>query len=153
MLEKVDAFMEAKRDSDSTFVLNARTDALMAFQDDPSTGLAEAIARGNAFAEKGADLVFVFGKCSRETVQTLTREIKAPVSITCYPDGLTARELEDLGVARTSLGTDSVRIAAGAVQRFARALKEKGTPKDVEGILSVQEVSGLLLKRQRKPSG
>ncbi len=153
MLEKVDAFMEAKRDSDSTFVLNARTDALMAFQDDPAKGLAEAIARGNAFAEKGADLVFVFGKCSRETVQTLTREIKAPVSITCYPDGLTAQELEDVGVARTSLGSDSVRIAAGAVQRFARALKEKGTPKDVEGILSVQEVSGLLLKRQRKPGG
>ncbi|MFQ5692726.1 MAG: oxaloacetate decarboxylase [Nitrospinota bacterium] len=153
MLEKIDAFLEAKRDSGSAFVLNARTDAFMAHPDDPARGLAEAVARGNAFAEKGADLVFVFGRHPPETVRTLTREIRAPVSITCYPDHLTVPELQDLGVARTSLGTDSVRVAAGAVRRFARALREEGTQRGVvEGALSVPEVAGLVLKRQR-PAG
>ncbi|MFQ5913873.1 MAG: oxaloacetate decarboxylase [Nitrospinota bacterium] len=153
MLEKIDAFMEAKRASGSTFVLNARTDALMAYADDPSKGLAEAIERGNTFAEKGADLIFVFGNRPRETIRTLTQEIQAPVSITCYPDHLTVQELQDLGVARTSLGTDSIRFAAGAVQRFARALRDQGTQGGVEGPLSTKEISGLVLKRQKKASG
>jgi 2-methylisocitrate lyase-like PEP mutase family enzyme len=150
MLEKIDAFLEAKEDSGSTFVLNARTDAMMAYTDEPKVALSEAISRGNAFAEKGADLVFIFGKHSRDTIDTLIREIDAPVSITCYPDNLTVKELQELGVARTSLGTDSVRIAAGSVQRFARFLQEQGTQRDVEGFLSTQEVGKLVAKRQRK---
>jgi methylisocitrate lyase len=153
MLEKIDALLEAKRDCGSSFVLNARTDAMMAFADDPAKGLAEAIARGNAFAEKGADLVFVFGKMPQETVQTLTREIAAPLSITCYPDNLTVPELQDLGVARTSLGTDSVRYAAGAVREFARTLRDEGSQRNVPGALSTQEVGGLVMERQRKPAG
>ena len=74
MLEKIDAFMEAKRDAKSTFVLNARTDAMMAFSGDPKRATQEAIRRGNAFAEKGADLIFVFGKYPAETIQVLVKE-------------------------------------------------------------------------------
>ena len=153
MLEKIDAFLEAKRDCGSAFVLNARTDAVMAYADDPKKGVAEAVDRGNVFSEKGADLVFVFGKLPAESISTLVREIQAPISITCYSDGLTVQELQDLGVGRTSLGTDSIRIAAGAVERFARALKAEGTQRNVEGFLSTPEIGAMVQKRQRKPGG
>lgn len=148
MLEKIDAFLEARRDGRSAFVLNARTDALMAHPDDPARGLSEAVARGNAFAEKGADLVFVFGKHPREVVKTLAREIQAPISITCYPGNLTVQELQGLGVARTSLGIASVRFAAGAVQRFAKVLRDLGTHGE-EGVMPAPEIGGLIHRRQR----
>ena len=151
MLEKIDAFMEAKRDARSTFVLNARTDAMMAYADDPGRAVQEAIHRGNAFAEKEADLVFVFGRFPADTVQTLVKEIQAPISVTCYADHLTVPELQDLGVGRTSLGTDSVRIAAGAIQQFARTLRDEGTQRDVGGFLTVSDLAGMLMQRQRNP--
>lgn len=149
MLEKIDAFMEAKRDAKSTFVLNARTDAMMAFSGDPKRATQEAIRRGNAFAEKGADLIFVFGKYPAETIQVLVKEIQAPISVTCYSDHLTIPELQGLGVGRTSLGTDSVRVAAGAIQRFARVLRDQGTQASIDDFIPTPDLADILLQRQR----
>lgn len=149
MLEKIDAFMEAKRDAKSTFILNARTDAMMAYTDDPKRATQEAIQRGNAFAEKGADLIFIFGKYSEKTIQVLVKEIQAPISVTCYSDHLTISELQDLGVGRTSLGTDSVRVAARAIQRFARVLRDQGTQASIDDFLPTPNLANILLQRQR----
>ena len=149
MLEKIDAFMEAKRDAKSTFILNARTDAMMAYTDAPKRATQEAIQRGNAFAEKGADLIFIFGKNSEKTIQVLVKEIQAPISVTCYSDHLTISELQDLGVGRTSLGTDSVRVAARAIQRFARVLRDQGTQASIDDFLPTPNLANILLQRQR----
>ena len=51
MVGKIRAAVDAKRDPD--FVINARTDAAYV------CGIEEAIRRGNAYLEAGADMVFV----------------------------------------------------------------------------------------------
>ena len=45
-LEKIAAFMDARRELGSEFLLNARTDAFLAMRDDPPAALAEAVRRG-----------------------------------------------------------------------------------------------------------
>ena len=56
------------------FVLNARTDAyLLAGDRDPADLLADAIERGRAFLDAGADCVFVPGQLDAETVRHWSR--------------------------------------------------------------------------------
>lgn len=104
-------------------VLNARTDAFS-----PNCGgLAEAVRRGNAFREAGADSVFVPFVQDRDTIERLVQEIAAPLNILGGPNAPTLRELEVLGVRRVTFGSAPMRATLGLVRRMAREWKEKGT--------------------------
>ena len=144
MLEKIAAVMEARRAEGSEFVLNARTDALTVTGTDPARALDEAIKRGNAFAEAGADLIFIWGAPTREQIRHLTREIKAPVAISGHAITLTVSELQELGVARVSYGSASANVAAGAVYRLGRAILEEGSPASVADLASTVDLRHLL---------
>lgn len=69
MREKIAAFMEARQDPN--FVLIARTDAMK------TDGYDEAVRRGNAYAEAGADIIMVFPNSLEETKRA-PQDIKAP---------------------------------------------------------------------------
>jgi len=127
MLAKIRAIMEAKRALGSEFFLNARVDALGAVKD-VRDGIDEAIRRGNAYAEAGADCVFIFRPPDAEGIRTLVREIRAPLSILATPDSPAIPELQDLGVARVSYGTAFTRIALTAMRRLADELLKGGNP-------------------------
>jgi methylisocitrate lyase len=144
MLEKIAAVMAARRALGSDFVLNARTDALLAAGAAPDVALDEAIARGRAYAAAGADLIFVFGARTREQIARLVREIDAPVSISGEGLDLTVRELEALGVARVSFGVASVRAAAGAAQQVARAILDHGSVQPIRALTSAVDVGALV---------
>jgi 2-methylisocitrate lyase-like PEP mutase family enzyme len=98
------------------FVLNARTDPLLLGAGDPTEGLAEAIRRANAYAAVGAKSLFVPGPSDRDTIATLTREIRGPVNILVRRGLAPLAELATLGVRRVSLGG----ALAGATYGFAR---------------------------------
>jgi 2-methylisocitrate lyase-like PEP mutase family enzyme len=95
------------------FVLNARTDAyLLDGGRDPAELLADAIERGRAFLDAGADCVFVPGKLDAATVRHLVEGIgERKVSVLGLPGTPEPRELADLGVARVSFGPWSQRVA------------------------------------------
>jgi 2-methylisocitrate lyase-like PEP mutase family enzyme len=99
------------------FVLNARTDAyLLAGDRDPSDLLADAIERGRAFLEAGADCVFVPGQLDADTVRRLVEGIgERKVSILGLPGTPEPRELAKLGVARVSFGPWPQRVALTAL--------------------------------------
>jgi len=104
-------------------VLNARTDAFS-----PNMGgFAEAVRRGNAFREAGADSVFVPFVSDRDTIERLVREIRAPVNILGTPNAPTLKEMAALGVRRVTFGSAPMRATLGLVRRMAREWKEKGT--------------------------
>lgn len=126
-LEKIAAVHEAKRALKSEFFLNARVDALAVMADDPAAALDEAVRRGNAYAEAGADCVFYLSAHTRDTIGRLVREVRAPVSVLAGPQTVGARELQDLGVARVSYGSAFTRMAIGAVRRLAREIQQEGT--------------------------
>ncbi len=130
-LAKIRAIMEARRALGSEFFLNARVDVLGTVRD-YKDGMAEAIRRGNAYAEAGADCIFIFRPPDAEGIRALVREIKAPLSILATPDSPPVPELEALGVARVSYGTAFTRAAITTVKRLAEELLRTG---DVRAML------------------
>ena len=126
-LAKVDALLETKRALGSEFFLNARVDAYL-LDESPARKLDQAIQRGNAYAERGADCIFYIGVGDAETIATLVREVRAPVSILAGATCPGVRELEELGVARVSYGVSFARASLTPVKALAEVLLAKGDP-------------------------
>jgi 2-methylisocitrate lyase-like PEP mutase family enzyme len=116
------------------FQLNARTDALTARSGDLplEQKIAEAIARGKAFLDNGAALVFVPGAQKREVVEQLVAGIgRGKVSLIGSPGALPAAEYEALGVARISYGPFTQRVALRALRDLGSDLYGTGViPED-----------------------
>ena len=125
-LEKIAAFMDERRKLGSEFLLNARCDAFIG-ERDLSKALPEAVKRGQAYAAAGGDSIFYFGVADKDAIKTLVKEVPAPVSILSAPGIPSARELEDMGVARVSYGSMFLRVAVGAVKRAAEEVLHQKT--------------------------
>jgi 2-methylisocitrate lyase-like PEP mutase family enzyme len=113
-------------------VINARTDSFYTSSGSEREKLAESIKRGNKYREAGADCIFVQPVWQKETISTLVREINAPVNILSNPAigaGLppSVRELQDLGVARLSLGSSLMKATLALIKKVADELTAGGT--------------------------
>jgi 2-methylisocitrate lyase-like PEP mutase family enzyme len=113
-------------------VINARTDAFYTSTGSHREKLAESIRRGNLYQEAGADCIFVQPVWDKETISTLVKEIHAPVNILANPGNVggvppTVSELQDLGVARLSLGSGLMKATLALIKKVAHELAEKGT--------------------------
>ena len=114
-------------------VINARTDSFYTSSGSPREKLSESIKRGNKYREAGADCIFIQPVWEKETISTLVKEINAPINILANPGiglGLlppSVRELQDLGVARLSLGSSLMKATLALIKKVADELSEKGT--------------------------
>lgn len=113
-------------------VINARTDSFYTSSGSTREKLAESIKRGNKYREAGADCIFVQPVWEKETISTLVKEINAPINILSNPTiggglPLSIRELQDLGVARLSLGSGLMKATLALIKKVANELSEKGT--------------------------
>ena len=122
-VERVRAARAAADEAGIPFVVNARTDAFS-----PGMGgFDEAVRRGNAFREAGADSVFVPFVGDRDTIERLVHEIAAPLNVLGAPNAPSLKQLATLGVRRVTFGSAPMRATLGLVRRMAREWKEKGT--------------------------
>jgi 2-methylisocitrate lyase-like PEP mutase family enzyme len=113
-------------------VINARTDSFYTSSGSVQEKLSESIKRGNKYREAGADCIFVQPVWDKETISTLVKEINAPINILSNPAigaGLppSVHELQDLGVARLSLGSSLMKAVLALTKKVADELSEKGT--------------------------
>lgn len=113
-------------------VINARTDSFFTSKGSQKEKLSESIRRGNLYHEAGADCIFVQPVWDKETIATLVKEIDAPINILANPStgaGLppSARELEDLGVARLSVGSTVMKATLALVKKVADEMRTAGT--------------------------
>jgi 2-methylisocitrate lyase-like PEP mutase family enzyme len=113
-------------------VINARTDSFYTSSGSPREKLSESIRRGNKYREAGADCIFVQPVWEKEMISTLVKEINAPINILSNPGtgaGLppSVRELQDLGVARLSLGSSLMKATLALIKKVADELSAKGT--------------------------
>jgi 2-methylisocitrate lyase-like PEP mutase family enzyme len=148
-LRKIAAVMETKRALGSEFFLNARIDAFHVMTDDPKKVLDEAIRRGNAYAEAGADCIFYLNLHSAEVIGRVAREVKAPISILAGPPSPSVRELQDLGVARVSYGSAFLKAAIGSTRRLAQEILEKGTVAALKDAMQTPEINALVTRKGR----
>ncbi len=124
---RVAAAREAATTAGVALVLNARTDAFQRGALPPERQFAEAVRRGNAYRDAGADCVFVPFVGDSATIERLVKEIAAPLNILGAPDAPSLKALEALGVRRVTFGSAPMRATLGLVRRMAREWKEKGT--------------------------
>jgi 2-methylisocitrate lyase-like PEP mutase family enzyme len=113
-------------------VINARTDSFYTSSGSTQEKLSESIKRGNKYREAGADCIFVQPVSDKEIISTLVKEINAPINILANPTigaGVTPtiKELQDLGVARVSLGSSLMKATLALIKKVADELSEKGT--------------------------
>jgi 2-methylisocitrate lyase-like PEP mutase family enzyme len=130
--ERISAIRELSDSLGFHLVINARTDSFYTSSGSTLEKLSESIRRGNKYREAGADCIFVQPVWDRETISTLVREINAPVNILANPGnaaGLppSVRELEDMGVARLSLGSGLMKATLALIKKVADELSQKGT--------------------------
>jgi 2-methylisocitrate lyase-like PEP mutase family enzyme len=88
------------------FFINCRTDLfLKAKSDAHDAALAdEAIARGKAYAEAGANGYFIPGLADLSLIERITKTVNLPVNAMHLPGGPTRAEWASAGIARVSHG-------------------------------------------------
>jgi 2-methylisocitrate lyase-like PEP mutase family enzyme len=103
-------------------VINARTDVFL----NGTGGVEDALARGRAYREAGADCIFVPGVIDAGTIETLVKEMGTCVSLLVTPVSPPLDELERMGVARVSVGPGAMGAALAALREAASTLLARG---------------------------
>jgi 2-methylisocitrate lyase-like PEP mutase family enzyme len=143
-LETIRTVIAAAKDSGIPIVLNARTDIFLAKHGDEATRFDRAIERLNAFHAAGADCLFAPGVTDHETIVRLVSNLKGPLNILATIPTLTVPDLQRLGVRRLSIGSGTSRVSLGALQRFARQIRDEGTLTPLSTAVPYAEVQKLL---------
>ncbi len=108
-----------KRRSPAMFI-NARVDNIW-FGEQATVDAV--LLRARAYADAGADGIFVPGLVDPADIQAVTAGIGLPVNVLAHPS-LTVAELGELGVRRVSSGSLPYRAAVDAAVNVATALRD-----------------------------
>jgi 2-methylisocitrate lyase-like PEP mutase family enzyme len=127
MLRKISAAVEARKSSETLII--ARTDALAPL------GVGEAIARGQAYAAAGADLIFVDAPASVEDLKAIAGEVTGVPLIVNVSEGgrtpaLPAREYSEMGFKVILYPSTGIRVAAAAWRSFFSSLVDTEDSRD-----------------------
>ncbi len=152
MVAKIRAAAEAR--TDPNLLLIARTDAIAV------TGFEDALGRAEAYAEAGADVLFVEAPTTIAEVEAVPRRLRAPCLFNYAPGGrsplLPFGRLRGLGYAIILLPVQTLFAAARAMADYLRALREAGEPIGLDDRLmafadfnALFDVPDLLAREQR----
>ncbi|MCY1408802.1 hypothetical protein D9M71_241320 [compost metagenome] len=125
-VERVEAAVAAARSLDFPFMLCARAENLLHGRMD----LDDTIARLQAFAEAGADVLYAPGLRTADEIRAVVQAVAPkPVNVLMGMKGvqLGVNQLQDMGVRRISVGSSLMRAAYGAFYRGAEEILGQGT--------------------------
>ncbi|HEY0394128.1 MAG TPA: isocitrate lyase/phosphoenolpyruvate mutase family protein [Candidatus Elarobacter sp.] len=117
----------AAKDAAPDLFLNARTDVYLAQIGAPETRFEATVERLRAFAEAGADGVFVPGVADAETIRRLAASVSLPLNVLAGPTVPDAATLQRLGARRVSVGSSVMRRTLGVLREIAFELRDAGT--------------------------
>lgn len=136
MVLKLKGCAKVRNQFDTDFIINARTDAIAV------SGIKEAIKRGNAFADAGADLIFVEAPRTKKDIIQVVKEIQAPVSINLFDfvEGgktplISIGELREIGVARVSIPVGPLFASLKGLQNYLEIIKGGKLAKDRDDLV------------------
>ena len=123
MVARMRAACDARTSADTLII--ARTDARYEF------GLDEAIRRGQAYADAGADVIFVESPETEDELREITRRIDAHTLINIVETGRTPylpwQRLEELGFDLAIYPASPFLAACGAVEAVLGNIREHGS--------------------------
>jgi 2-methylisocitrate lyase-like PEP mutase family enzyme len=143
-IEKIEAVLEEARRAGVPIVLNARTDVYLLQVGAPERRYELALKRLAAFRDAGADCLFAPGVRDSETIRQFVADLRHPINILAGPGSPSIPELEQLGVARVSLGSAPMRATLGLLSRMAEELKGSGTYRTMEAAPSHADVNRMM---------
>jgi len=130
MVSKIRAAVDAKSEENPELVIGARTDARSI------VGFEEVLRRAKAYAQAGADYIYVEAPQSIEEIKTLVHEVPKPISFNIIPGGKTPLfdfdELVKVGVRYLSIPMVCLYPATKAMTEALKALKQRDFQKVVE---------------------
>jgi carboxyvinyl-carboxyphosphonate phosphorylmutase len=138
---KMRAALSARNDPDMAII--GRTSAVSI------TGVNDAIARANAYADVGVDAIFLAGVETRAQLDVLSAAIRTPL-ILGYPGA----EIQDRaylasrGVRICLQGHMPIRAAVQALHETYRSLKDGVPPRELEGLAPSDLMSRLTRQKQ-----
>jgi 2-methylisocitrate lyase-like PEP mutase family enzyme len=125
--------------------INARADVFLYGIGRPEARLGDVLARAAAYAEAGADSLFVPGVTDLAVIAELTRAAPVPVNVMAGPGAPLVSELAAAGVRRVSVGTAIAQAAYSLAQRAAAELLTTGGYATLEQALDFNAVNSLFV--------
>ena len=140
-LKKLTAAVEAKGDSD--FFIVARTDSRQAL------GLNQAITRGIAFKQAGADAVFIEAPESKDEMKEISRQVPGPLVANMLERGVTPlmgpTELKDLGFDMIVWPLAPLYAVAKSLTDVYSTLRRKGSTLEIlDRLMPFNEFNGIV---------
>jgi 2-methylisocitrate lyase-like PEP mutase family enzyme len=143
-IEKITAVRRVAEGMGVKVVINARTDVYLAQIGDAATRFDHACERLRAYMDAGADCVFLPGLTDEHTIRRVVEALKFPVNILATANAPSIARLEELGVARVSVGSGVMRATMGLTREIAAELKHEGTySRMLEGAISYADANRL----------
>jgi 2-methylisocitrate lyase-like PEP mutase family enzyme len=144
-IEKIHAVRRVGERLGVPIVINARTDIYLAQLGDAATRFARSVERLLAYRDAGADCLFAPGVYDQETIAGLVKALQFPLNILASAGSPTVDRLQELGVARVSLGSGPMRATMGLMRRIAEEFRDSGTySRMLDGPVTYPEANQLM---------
>src|SRR5579862_4560713 len=122
-VERVAAAVDAAHGGADQLVLTARAENHIRGRDD----LDDTVARLQAFAAAGADVLYAPGLTGLDDIRRVVESVGRPVNVLARPGLASVAELGAVGVRRISVGGAFAFAALGALVEAAEELRTQGT--------------------------
>ena len=142
--EKIKAIREVANEMDVPLLINARTDVYIRGKDFDTTEskYEETLKRGLAYKNASADCFYPITLTNRDDIKKLVEQLQMPVNVVTMPGLPELKVLNEMGVARLSLGPSFLKIAIRSMKNLAIKLQ------NYEGLSDIvdNEVTSAYLK-------
>lgn len=141
MVGKLHAARDAAQDPE--FFIIARTDAIAV------EGLESALARAEAYAEAGADAIFIEAPTNEAQVEAIAKRMEKPLLINMFKGGKTPlvplKRLRELGYRIVIVPSDLQRAAIKAMQEILAEISKSGDSSELtERMVTFREREGIV---------
>jgi 2-methylisocitrate lyase-like PEP mutase family enzyme len=140
-VQKIKAAVDAREKAQ--FIITARTDAR-----DP-LGLDEAIRRGKAYKEAGADIIFVEAPKTVKELERIASEVPGPLTVNCIEGGatpiLSLEKYHEMGYLSVGYVLSGLFASARALDRTYRHIIENGSTDEIrDEMMDFEEFTDLI---------
>ena len=142
---KIECIRNTSEKMNVRLFINARTDVFISgiFTGDMEEKIAEAISRARQFKSAGADGFYPILLNDKDAIQKIVEEVEMPVNIIMMPGIPELKVLQEMGVARVTLGPGFFKIAVKAMKDIASKLQNR---QGVDEVISNDITSDYLKK-------
>ncbi len=147
--EKINLIKNTASEMGSSLFINARTDVFIkANHLSKEEKLLEAIERGKAYKDAGANCFYPIVLKDKESLQTIIKEVLLPVNILMVPGIPDFATLKEIGLARISLGPGFLKTAINSMKNLAEKLLHfEGMNDVIDNPVTSDYLKKLILKK------